>query len=80
MANTIRKVEFTLGKETVKIETGDLAKQANGAVLVTGGRNCRSRQPPSFSENPKAEPIFFPMTVDYRERTYAAGRHPRRIL
>ena len=37
MANTIRKVEFQLGKENVTIETGDLAKQANGAVIVTAG-------------------------------------------
>ena len=44
MSDTTRKVEFTLGKETVKIETGDLAKQANGAVLVTAGETVASGQ------------------------------------
>jgi len=75
MANTIRKVEFQLGKETVKIETGDLAKQANGAVIVTAGETV-VLVTAVVSPKPKAGADFFPMTVDYRERTYAAGRIP----
>ncbi len=75
MANTIRKVEFQLGKETIKIETGALAKQANGAVLVTAGETVVLVTAVA-SPKPKAGADFFPMTVDYRERTYAAGRIP----
>ncbi len=75
MSDTVRKVEFLLGKETVKIETGALAKQANGAVLVTAGETVVLVTAVA-SPKPKAGADFFPMTVDYRERTYAAGRIP----
>src|SRR5437870_4100590 len=75
MSDSIRKVEFLLGKETVKIETGDLAKQANGAVLVTAGETVILATAVA-SPTPKEGADFFPMTVDYRERTYAAGRIP----
>src|SRR5277367_2701157 len=75
MANTIRKVEFQLGKDTVTIETGDLAKQANGAVIVTAGDTV-VLVTAAASAKPKAGADFFPLTVDYRERTYAAGRIP----
>src|SRR5258708_4996294 len=75
MSDNVRKVEFLLGKETVKIETGALAKQANGAVLVTAGETVVLVTAVA-SPKPKAGADFFPMTVDYRERTYAAGRIP----
>src|SRR5713226_4616198 len=75
MSDNVRKVEFILGKETVKIETGALAKQANGAVLVTAGETVVLVTAVA-SPNPKPGADFFPMTVDYRERTYAAGRIP----
>src|ERR1700690_336812 len=75
MSDTVRKVEFSLGKETIKIETGRLAKQANGAVLVTAGETLVLVTAVA-SPKPKEGADFFPMTVDYRERTYAAGRIP----
>jgi polyribonucleotide nucleotidyltransferase len=75
MSDTIRKVEFPLGKETVKIETGALAKQANGAVLVTCGETVVLVTAVA-SAKPKENADFFPLTVDYKERTYAAGRIP----
>jgi len=75
MSDNIRKVEFPLGKETVKIETGALAKQANGAVLVTSGETVVLVTAVA-SPKPKEGQDFFPLTVDYRERTYAAGRIP----
>src|SRR5882762_9709797 len=75
MSDNIRKVEFPLGKETVKIETGHIAKQANGAVVVTAGETVVLVTAVA-SAKPKAGADFFPMTVDYRERTYAAGRIP----
>src|SRR5882672_10544495 len=75
MSDNIRKVEFLLGKETVKIETGALAKQANGAVLVTAGETVVLVTAVA-NPKPKEGADFFPMTVDYRERTYAAGHIP----
>src|SRR4029077_339628 len=75
MSDHIRKVEFPLGKETVKIETGHIAKQANGAVLVTSGETVVLVTAVA-SGQPKAGADFLPLTVDYRERTYAAGRIP----
>src|SRR5882762_8051174 len=75
MSDNIRKVEFPLGKETVKIETGHIAKQANGAVLVTAGETV-VLVTVAASPKPKVGADFFPLTVDYRERTYAAGRIP----
>jgi polyribonucleotide nucleotidyltransferase len=75
MSDNVRKVEFLLGKETVKIETGALAKQANGAVLVTAGETVVLVTAVA-SPKPKENADFFPLTVDYKERTYAAGRIP----
>src|ERR1017187_3664416 len=75
MSDNVRKVEFLLGKETVKIETGTLAKQANGAVLVTAGETVVLVTAVA-SAKPKENADFFPLTVDYKERTYAAGRIP----
>jgi polyribonucleotide nucleotidyltransferase len=75
MSDNVRKVEFPLGKETVKIETGALAKQANGAVLVTAGETVVLVTAVA-SAKPKENADFFPLTVDYKERTYAAGRIP----
>ncbi len=65
---------FPYGPHAVKLETGALARQAGGAVMasmgdsavlctVTGNRNREQRD-------------FLPLTVDYEERTYAAGRIP----
>ncbi len=75
MSDNMRSVEFSLGKETIKIETGSLAKQANGAVLVTAGETVVLVTAVAAAK-PKEGADFFPLTVDYRERTYAAGRIP----
>src|SRR4051795_7967877 len=68
-------VEVDLGGKTVSIETGKMAKQANGAVLVRSGDSV-VLVTACMSENPKAAAAFFPLTVDYREYTYAAGKIP----
>ncbi|MCF6281184.1 MAG: polyribonucleotide nucleotidyltransferase [Candidatus Polarisedimenticolaceae bacterium] len=71
--NPIKKV-FQYGDHTVTMETGEIARQAHGAVIVNmsdtvimatvvGGRPLEGRD-------------FFPMTVDFQEKTYAAGRIP----
>ncbi|MFA5361835.1 MAG: polyribonucleotide nucleotidyltransferase [Candidatus Omnitrophota bacterium] len=69
----IRKITF--GKEEFVFETGRMAKQANGSVLVQYGGTvvlvtaCVSREPRSGID-------FFPLTVEYQEKTYAAGKIP----
>jgi len=72
--NPIKK-SFAYGDHTVTLETAEIARQAGGAVMVTmddtvvlatvvGARNAKPGQD------------FFPLTVDYQERAYAAGRIP----
>lgn len=68
-------VDITVGDRKIIIETGELAKQANGTVLVT----CEDTVVLSsaVASNEVLRDIdFFPLTVDYRERFYAAGRIP----
>lgn len=66
---------FQYGRHTVTLETGEIARQASGAVLVNmddtvvlvtvvGKQEVKSGQD------------FFPLTVDYQEKTYAAGKIP----
>jgi polyribonucleotide nucleotidyltransferase len=67
--------ELTIGQNTLKFETGKLAKQAGGAVKVQFGDSvvlvtaCRAA-------NQREGIDFLPLTVDYREYTYASGRIP----
>src|SRR5512139_2391963 len=69
------KKTITYGKHQLTLETGEIARQAHGAVMVTmddtvvlvtvvGAKNIKPGQD------------FFPLTVDYQERFYAAGRIP----
>jgi len=69
------KKSITYGNHKLTLETGEIARQAHGAVMVTmddtvvlvtvvGARNAKQGQD------------FFPLTVDYQERSYAAGRIP----
>jgi polyribonucleotide nucleotidyltransferase len=71
----LHKVEVDLGGRSVSIETGKMAKQANGAVVVRSGDSV-VLVTACMAENPKAGAAFFPLTVDYREYTYAAGKIP----
>jgi polyribonucleotide nucleotidyltransferase len=71
----VHKVERKIGKETIIIETGSMAKQANGAVCVQYGGTMVLVTAVCSSE--LREGIdFFPLTVEYQEKTYAAGRIP----
>ena len=74
MFNKIVK-EFKWGQHKVRLETGEIARQASGAVLVdlddtvvlvtvVGAKTAKPGQD------------FFPLTVDYQEKTYAAGKIP----
>src|SRR5687767_13047993 len=67
--------EVDLDGRKITLETGKLAKQANGAVVVRSGDSVVLVTACSNQE-PKAGATFFPLTVDYREYTYAAGRFP----
>ncbi|HEX7234097.1 MAG TPA: polyribonucleotide nucleotidyltransferase, partial [Nitrosospira sp.] len=69
------KKSITYGNHKLTLETGEIARQAHGAVMVTlddtvvlvtvvGAKNAKQGQD------------FFPLTVDYQERSYAAGRIP----
>src|SRR5258705_12445589 len=68
--------EIDLGGHKITIETGKLAKQANGAVVVRSGDSV-VLVTACANEDPKPGAAFFPLTVDYREYTYAAGKIPR---
>src|SRR5436853_3362392 len=67
--------ELHLGHDTLRFETGKLAKQAGGSVIVRFGDSvvlvtaCRAASPREGID-------FLPLTVDYREYTYASGRIP----
>ena len=66
--------EVSVGQSSISIETGKLAKQAGGSVIVRSGDSvvlvtaCRAASPRDVD--------FLPLTVDYREYTYASGRIP----
>jgi polyribonucleotide nucleotidyltransferase len=70
----VSRVERPLGAQSLILETGKLAKQAHGAVVVRYGDTV------TLTAAVEGEPIpgrdFFPLTVDYREKTYAAGKFP----
>ena len=68
-------VEIELGHRTLKLETGRLAKQAGGSVLVTCGESS-VLVTATAADHPREGISFFPLTVDYREYTYSAGRLP----
>ena len=71
----VHKVSTRIGDRDLTIETGKLAKQADGSVVVSYGDTvvlvtaCADREPREGLD-------FFPLTVDYRENFYAAGKIP----
>jgi len=69
------KKSFSYGQHTVTIETGELARQADGAVLVSMGETTVLVTAVARKEA-KPGQDFFPLTVNYQEKTYAAGRIP----
>jgi DNA polymerase III epsilon subunit family exonuclease len=67
-------VEAEIGSQTFSLEAGKLAEQADGAVLVRYGDTVLLAT--AVSAEPREGIDFFPMTVDYEERMYAAGKIP----
>ncbi|MEJ2082266.1 MAG: polyribonucleotide nucleotidyltransferase, partial [Acidobacteriota bacterium] len=71
----VHKLSVTVGEHELTIETGRLAKQAHGSAYVQCGETvvlvtaCGEREP-------KPDLDFLPLTCDYREYTYAAGKIP----
>jgi polyribonucleotide nucleotidyltransferase len=72
---TAIKKSFRYGNHTVTLETGTIARQADAAVLVTMDDTVVLATVVSNDSAP-ADRDFFPLTVNYQERTYAAGRIP----
>jgi polyribonucleotide nucleotidyltransferase len=74
MFNVVKKT-FAYGDHQVTLETGEIARQAGGAVLVSMEETVVLVTVVA-AKNAKPGQDFFPLTVDYQEKTYAAGRIP----
>lgn len=68
------RIEFTLGGRQLILETGKLAKQAHGSVVVQLGDSVVLCTAVEGEEDLGRD--FFPLVVDYREKTYSAGKFP----
>ncbi len=69
-------VSLEIGGRTMTIETGELAKQANGSALVRYGDQNVVLCAVTASEKPREGIDFFPLTCDFEEKMYAAGKIP----
>ncbi len=67
--------EFQFGDQTVRIETGRIARQATGAAMVSIGDTVVLTTAVGV-KTPRPGQSFFPLTVNYQEKTYAAGKIP----
>ena len=70
-----KSYETELAGRKLTIETGKIAKQANGSVVVRYGDTVVMTNVTAAKE-PKDDVDFFPLSVDYEEKLYAAGRIP----
>ena len=68
-------VERVIGNQKLVLETGKLAFQAHGSVTLTYGDTVLLATA-VMSEKPRADIDFLPLTVEYEERLYAAGKIP----
>ena len=71
----VRTEEIEWGGRRLKLETGRIARQADGAVMATYGETCVLATAVA-EKSPKVGIDFFPLTVNYQEKTYAAGKIP----
>jgi polyribonucleotide nucleotidyltransferase len=72
---TQHNISIPVGALPLQVEIGKIAKQADGAAVVRYGDTVVLATA-VFAKEPKENVDFFPLTVDYRENTYAAGRIP----
>jgi polyribonucleotide nucleotidyltransferase len=71
----IHSIEIDWGGRPLKLETGKIARQADGAVMATYGETVVLATVVA-AKTPREGVDFLPLTVDYQEKTYAAGRIP----
>lgn len=71
----VKRVEVEFSGKTLSIETGKMAKQADGSVVVRYG-DTMVMVTAVGAKTPREGIDFFPLTVDYLERTYSAGKIP----
>src|SRR6187401_3568948 len=71
----LQRREIRVGSRSISIETGKLAKQADGSVIVRSG-DTMVLVSACHAASPREGIDFLPLTVDYREYTYASGRIP----
>ena len=69
-----RKIEAEIGGRTMAFETGKLAKQTSGSVVVSSGDTMVLVT--AVAEKKSKDMGFLPLTIEYQERMYAAGRIP----
>ncbi|MFV0408871.1 MAG: polyribonucleotide nucleotidyltransferase [Paracoccus sp. (in: a-proteobacteria)] len=74
MFDEVRK-SIQWGQETLTLETGKVARQADGSVIATLGETSVMANV-TFAREPKPGQDFFPLTVHYQEKYYAAGKIP----
>jgi polyribonucleotide nucleotidyltransferase len=72
---TETKKSMQWGEETLTLETGKIARQADGSVIATLGETSVMANV-TFAKEPKPGLDFFPLTVHYQEKYYAAGKVP----
>ncbi len=71
----VSKKTMQWGEETLTLETGKIARQADGCVIATLGETSVMAAV-TFAKSPKPGQDFFPLTVHYQEKYYAAGKVP----
>ena len=74
MFNEVKKT-MQWGEDTLTLETGKVARQADGSVIATLGETSVMANV-TFAKEPKEGQSFFPLTVHYQEKYYAAGKVP----
>ncbi len=74
MFNEVKK-SMQWGEETLTLETGKVARQADGSVIATLGETSVMANV-TFAKSQKPGQDFFPLTVHYQEKYYAAGKVP----
>ena len=72
---TIHRKELDWGGRKLVLETGKIARQADGAVMVTYG-DTKVLCTAVGAKSPKPGVDFFPLTINYQEKTFAAGKIP----
>ncbi len=70
------QVSVQIGDQEISFETGKLAKQADGAVVVRCGETMVLATASGTRRRPREGADFFPLTIDVEERMYAAGKIP----